>query len=157
MLLRRKIFPLTYNKRMSFPESYNTFQIQAASYLGITGGTIASLQPLITYTSYTPSTSSPVNCTIDGATGTYDNLGTAYGYITITTAGVTGKFTFQLPSGVYTNPPAVVLGVSGNDTVANQFVISADESTSTTVVASWVKVEGITESTIRISWIAMSV
>ena len=141
---------------MSFPESYNTFQIQAASYLGITGGTIASLQPLITYTSYTPSTSSPVNCTIDGATGSYDNLGTSYGYITITTAGVTGKFTFQLPDG-YTNPPAVVLGVSGNDTVANQFVVSADESTTTTVVASWVKVEGITESTIRISWIAMSV
>lgn len=126
----------------------NSFQKQAEIYLGLTG----LAQPIIETVSYTPTTSGEVNCTINGATGFYNNTGQVHGYISFSCTGATGHFTFALPSSYYTEVPAVVVGLSGNDILTNVYLISVDQSANDDVTVSFYRVSGATNSDLRVSF-----
>lgn len=135
--------------------TYNTFQIQAQQYLGITGGTISSLQSLITTTAYTPSISGTSTITVNGSTGYYDNVGMTWGTIdaTLLDTVASGSFTFTFPTSYYTQVPAVVYSVTGNDDVSACFVSGYDtQSGETTIVIKRDSTTGAAD--LKICWIS---
>jgi hypothetical protein len=135
--------------------SYNTFQTQAATYLGITGGTIASLQPTISTVLYMPTISGTSTITVNGATGYKNTIGQTWGTIdaTLATAVASGRFTYSFPTSYYSQVPAVVYSVSGNDHASFAYTSGVDTATSGSTVAV-VRSATSGAANLKISWMS---
>jgi len=135
--------------------SYNTFQNQAATYLGITGGTIASLQPLVTTVLYMPTISGASTITVNGATGYKNTLGATWGTIDATLAGgvASGHFTYSFPTSFYSQVPAVVYSVNGNDDDSFVYTSGIDTATTGSTVAV-VRSTTTGAADLKISWMS---
>lgn len=136
--------------------SYNTFQQQAATYLGITGGTIASLQPSVVTAMYMPTISGASTITVNGATGYKNTLGQTWGTIDATLGnGVNiGRFTYSYPTSFYSQVPAVVYSVNGNDNVASPMLISGDDTATTGSTITVYRATGTGAADLKISWMS---
>ena len=141
---------------MSYPASYNTFQIEAATYLGITGGTIASLQPAVITAMYMPTITGVSTITVNGATGYKTTLGSTWGTIDATLGnGVSeGRFTYSFPTSFYTQVPAVVYSVTGNDNVATPVSISGDDTATTGSTITVHRASSTGAADLKICWVS---
>jgi len=135
--------------------SYNTFQQQAATYLGITGGTISTLQPTISTVLYMPTISGTSTITVNGATGYKNTLGATWGTIDATLAnGVSsGYFTYSFPTSFYSQVPAVVYSVNGNDDDSFAYTSGIDTATTGSTVAV-VRSTATGAADLKISWMS---
>ena len=135
--------------------SYNTFQQQAATYLGITGGTISTLQATISTVLYMPTITGVSTITVNGATGYKNTLGQTWGTIDATLAGgvASGYFTYSFPTSFYSQVPAVVYSVNGNDDDSFVYPSGIDTATTGSTVAV-VRSTTTGAADLKISWMS---
>lgn len=136
--------------------SYNTFQQQAATYLGITGGTISTLQPIVTTVLYMPTITGLSTITVNGATGYKNTLGSTWGTIDATLGNgvASGRFTYSFPAGYYSQVPATVYSVNGNDNVATPVSISGDDTATTGSTITVHRASSTGAADLKISWMS---
>jgi len=135
--------------------SYNTFQQQAATYLGITGGTISTLQPTISTLMYMPTITGTSTITVNGATGYKNSIGETWGTVdaTLSTAVASGHFTYSFPTSYYSEVPAVVYSVNGNDHASFAYTSGIDTATTGSTVAV-VRSATSGAANLKISWMS---
>jgi len=132
---------------------YNTFNYQCAEYLGLTG----AAQPAVTSTLYMPTISNATTITVNGATGYSNGIGMCWGTAdaTLATGNTAGHFTLTFAPTLYTEVPAVVYSVNGNDELKLATVSGYDTANDDTTIT----VERATAAgpaNLKISWIAQS-
>lgn len=132
---------------------YNTFNYQCAEYLGLTG----AAQPAITSSMYMPVVSNQTTITVNGATGYSNAIGMCWGTAdaTLGVGSTAGHFTVSFKPSLYTEVPAVVYSVNGNDDLKIVSASGLDTANDDTTIAVE-RATSVAPANLKISWMAQS-